>query len=108
MLINNQNETPSLLKVTALPRGHWVILKLEGTRSNRSAIGARVKLSAGGHTQFQAVQSGGSYLSQNDLRLHFGIGTAARVDRIEVQWPAGTRQNITNVAPDRIVNIREP
>ena len=108
VLINNQNETPSLLKASGLPPGHWVILKLEGTRSNRSAIGARVKLSAGGRTQFQAVQSGGSYLSQNDLRLHFGIGASAKVDRIEVQWPAGTRQSITNVPADQIVKIREP
>jgi hypothetical protein len=108
VLINNQNETPSLLKAAALPPGHWVILKLEGTRSNRSAIGARVKLTAGGHTRFQAVQSGGSYLSQSDLRLHFGVGTATKVDRIELQWPSGTRQSITNVAADRVVSVREP
>jgi hypothetical protein len=108
VLINNQNEAPSLLKATTPPPGHWVILKLEGTRSNRSAIGARVKLTAGGRTQYQAVQSGGSYLSQSDLRLHFGIGAASKVDRIEVQWPAGSRQSITNVAPDRVVNVREP
>ena len=108
VLVNNQNETPSLLKSAGPPPGHWLILKLEGTHSNRSAIGARVKVTAGGHTQFQAVQSGGSYLSQNDLRLHFGLGTAAIVDRIEVQWPAGTRQSIVRIAADRVVKIREP
>jgi hypothetical protein len=108
ILVNNQNEAPSLLKSGIRPSGHWLILKLEGTRSNRSAIGARVKLSAGSRTQFQAVESGGSYLSQNDLRLHFGIGRPALVDRIDVEWPAGARQTLTNVAADRIVNIREP
>jgi enediyne biosynthesis protein E4 len=108
VLVNNQNETPSLLKSAGRPPGHWLILKLEGTRSNRSAIGACVKVTAGGHTQFQTVQSGGSYLSQNDLRLHFGLGTAAIVDRIDVQWPAGTRQDITRIAVDRVLKIREP
>ena len=54
------------------------------------------------------MQSGGSYLSQNDLRLHFGIGKAAMVDRIDVQWPAGTRQQISRIAADRVIAIREP
>lgn len=64
-----------------------MILKLEGTISNRSAIGARVRLTAGGHTQLDEVRSGGSYLSQNDLRLHFGLGPAAKIDRIAIDWP---------------------
>ncbi len=74
--INNQNEAPSLLKQSVDPPGHWVILGLIGTRSNRSAIGARVKLLANRHAQYGEVRSGGSYLSQNDLRLHFGLGSA--------------------------------
>ena len=79
-----------------------------GTRSNRSALGARVRLTAAGHTQTEEVRSGGSYLSQNDLRLHFGLGPAERVDRIEIEWPSGARQTLSGVAADRVVTIDEP
>jgi hypothetical protein len=108
VLVNNQNEPPSLLKQSSRPSGHWILLKLTGSRSNRSALGARVKLTAGGRTQIDEVRSGGSYLSHNDLRLHFGLGAATKVDRIEIAWPSGARQSLENVAPDRIVAIDEP
>ncbi|HXA07438.1 MAG TPA: CRTAC1 family protein [Bryobacteraceae bacterium] len=108
VLINNQNEPPSLLKSARKPFGNWVILKLEGTISNRSAIGARVRLTAGGHTQVDEVRSGGSYLSQNDLRLHFGLGPAAKIDRIAIDWPGGAHQIEENAGVNRIVTIREP
>jgi hypothetical protein len=65
-------------------------------------------LTAGGRTQFDELRSGGSYLSQNDLRLHFGLGGAARVDRIEIQWPSGTRQTLRDVPADRVAVIEEP
>jgi hypothetical protein len=78
-----------------------------GARSNRSAIGARVRLTAGGRTQTQEVRSGGSYLSQSDLRLHFGLGAAAKVDRIEIRWPNGNSQILKDAAVDRIIMIRE-
>ncbi|MGA8029933.1 MAG: CRTAC1 family protein [Bryobacteraceae bacterium] len=106
--INNQNEPPSLLKQLVNPSGHWIILKLIGTRSNRSAIGARVKLIANSQAQYGEVRSGGSYLSQNDLRLHFGLASATRVDSIEVHWPSGTLQLLGNQPCDRIVTIQEP
>ncbi|HSU61035.1 MAG TPA: CRTAC1 family protein [Bryobacteraceae bacterium] len=106
--VNNQNEPPSLLKQVTNPPGHWVLLKLVGTRSNRSAIGARVKLSAAGHTQSDEVRSGGSYLSQSDLRLHFGLGAAANIDRIEIAWPSGARQVLQNQKCDRLLTIQEP
>jgi hypothetical protein len=105
--INNQGEPPSLLKEATRPVGHWLIVKLEGTRSNRSAIGARVKLLANGHMQLGEVRSGGSYLSQSDLRLHFGLGTAIEAPQIEVIWPSGTRQIWRNVKADRIMTVRE-
>jgi hypothetical protein len=76
ILANNQNEPPSLWKQSHRAAGHWLLLKLVGSRSNRSAIGARVAVTAGGRTQIDEVRSGGSYLSQNDLRLHFGLGSA--------------------------------
>ncbi|MBV9760836.1 MAG: CRTAC1 family protein [Acidobacteriaceae bacterium] len=106
--VNNQNEAPSLLKQSVNPPGHWVLLKLTGTRSNRGAIGARVKLIAAAHLQLGEVRSGGSYLSQNDLRLHFGLGSAARIDSIEISWPSGAKQTLTNQPIDRILPIAEP
>ncbi len=106
--INNQNEPPSLLKQAVNPSGHWIILKLAGTRSNRSAIGARVKLFAGGHMQMDEVRSGGSYLSQSDLRLHFGLASATQVNHIEIAWPSGVRQLLENQSCDRVLTITEP
>jgi hypothetical protein len=107
VLINNQNAAPSLLKQSARSANHWVGLKLIGSRSNRSALGAKVRVSAGGRWQSDEVRSGGSYLSQNDLRLHFGLGASARVDRIEIAWPSGMRQTIRDVTADRVVVIEE-
>jgi hypothetical protein len=107
VLVNNQNEPPSLWKQTRRAPGHWLLLKLVGTRSNRSAIGARVVVTADGHKQTDEVRSGGSYLSQNDLRLHFGLGEATRADSIEVRWPSGQHTVLKDVAADRIVTITE-
>ncbi len=107
VLINNQNEPPALLKQETRPPGHWTLIQLTGKRSNRSALGAKVKLSAGGRTQIDEVRSGGSYLSQNDLRLHFGLGPSQKIDRIEVEWPSGTRQTLRDVPADRVVPIEE-
>lgn len=105
--VNNQNEPPSLLKQSTNPPGHWVLLQLEGTRSNRSAIGARVKLTSGGRTQTDEVRSGGSYLSQSDLRLHFGLGGATRIDNIEIAWPSGIQQVLRAQPCDKILQIHE-
>jgi hypothetical protein len=105
--VNNQNEPPSLLKQTARPPGHWLILKLIGTQSNRSAIGTFVTLFSGGHRQVGFVRSGGSYLSQSDFRLHFGLGSAVKADRIEILWPNGGRQVIDNLPADQIITIQE-
>src|SRR5690349_24132864 len=82
-------------------------LKLEGVQSNRSAIGARVKMTAGSLVQTDEVRSCGSYLSQNDLRLHFGLGAASRVDRVEIEWPSGVHQVEEGIGADAIVPIRE-
>jgi hypothetical protein len=105
--VNNQNEAPSLFKQASNPPGHWVILKLEGTRSNRSAIGAKVKISTGGQTQIDEVRSGGSYLSQSDLRLHFGLGKSRVIDRIEIAWPSGMKQTLRYQPVDCVTAIKE-
>jgi hypothetical protein len=108
ILINNQNAAPTLLKQSMRPANHWIGLKLVGSRSNRSALGAKVRLTAGGRSQSDEVRSGGSYLSQNDLRLHFGLGAAKRVDSIDIRWPSGARQSLRDLAADRFMLIEEP
>lgn len=108
ILINNQNEPPALLKQSGRPAGNWVLLELAGTVSNRSAIGARVRLTAGGVTQTAEVRSGGSYLSQSDFRLHFGLGDAEVCEQVEILWPSGVRQTLKDVAANRIHSIEEP
>ena len=107
VLINNQNESPSLFKLEQRSTGNWLLLKLEGVKANRSAIGAVVRLTSSGLTQTRMVRSGGSYISQNDLRLHFGLGTATSAEKIEIVWPGGNRQMEHKIEANRIVTIRE-
>jgi hypothetical protein len=87
--------------------GNWITLKLEGTKSNRSAIGARVRITAGDLVQTGEVRSGGSYLSQSDLRLHFGLGAATKVDRIEITWPGGAKSSKSDTPVNQLLEIRE-
>jgi len=84
-----------------------VSFKLIGTRSNRAAIGARVTIHSGGMMQFDEVRGGASYLSQNDLRLHFGLGAAAKMESVEVRWPSGKVEQFKDVAADNIYTITE-
>jgi hypothetical protein len=106
VVIVNMNSTPSLLKNTGA-RGNFVALTLAGTKSNRSAIGARVTVEAGGRRQVDEVMSGGSYYSQNDLTLYFGLGKAAAVERVEVRWPGGAVQEWKGVPVNRRVWLTE-
>jgi len=107
IVVLNVGEPPSLLLNTNRIPNHRVLFRLEGTKSNRAAIGARVTIHAGGMTQFDEVRSGGSYLSQNDLRLHFGLGSATQIDLVEVRWPTGKTESFKNVAADKIYAIIE-
>jgi hypothetical protein len=84
-----------------------VLFKLVGTKSNRAAIGARVTIHSAGLKQFSEVRGGASYLSQNDLRLHFGLGTASKMESVEIRWPNGTTETLQNVAADNIYTIVE-
>lgn len=106
ILINNQGERPSLLKLTTKPAANWLSLRLTGTKSNRSAIGARVRLTAGGTTQVDEVRSGGGFISQNDLRLPFGLGPATRAD-VEIRWPSGKVQQVAVEKVNQTVSIQE-
>ncbi len=107
VLVNNQNEAPSLLRQTTKSANHWVTLRLEGVHANRSAIGAQVRVTAGSLVQTGEVRSGGSYLSQSDLRLHFGLGAESKIDGVEITWPGGAHQAETGIAVDRVATIRE-
>jgi len=106
-LVNNVNATPDLYRLDVRSGNHWLALKLVGTRSNRSAIGARVRCVTAGGAQHQEVRGGGSYISQNDLRVHFGLGTATKVSLLEVRWPSGLVEEWHDVAVDRILTLGE-
>ncbi len=106
VLIMNMNEPPSLLRNDAPSGNHWIKIRLEGTKSNRSAIGARVLVRYGGKVQAQTVLSQSSYLSASDPRLHFGLGAATTAD-IEVYWPAGTTEVYKHNDAGQLITIRE-
>jgi hypothetical protein len=100
------NEPPALLRNDAPPGNHWIKIRLEGTKSNRSAIGAHVRVSYGGKVQVQEALSQSSFLSSNDPRLHFGLGSATTAD-IEVHWPSGLIESIKSVAANRLLTLQE-
>jgi hypothetical protein len=106
VVIMNMNEPPSLLRNDAPAGNHWIKVRLEGTRSNRSAIGSRVVVRYGGKAQAQEVMSQASYLSSNDPRLHFGLGANTTAD-IQVRWPDGKIDDFLKLGVDRLVTIRE-
>jgi hypothetical protein len=107
IVVLNVGEPPSLLLNTNKISNHRVLFHLVGTNSNRAAIGARVTIHAGGMTQFDEVRGGSSYLSQNDLRLHFGLGSVASIDLVEVRWPSGKIEASKHVSADKVYTIVE-
>jgi hypothetical protein len=107
-LILNMNDLPSLLHNVGGNKQNWIKVKLIGTRCNRTAIGARVRVVVGAHAQIDEVHSGTSVMSQSDLRLHFGIGRAETVDLIEIKWPTTQKtERYTHVKANQILIIRE-
>jgi hypothetical protein len=105
--IANINDRPDLFRLTGDARHHWITLQLAGVTSNRNAIGARVHCVAGGVDQWQEVRGGGSYLSQNDFRVHFGLALATRVDRIDVRWPNGREETWDHLDADKFHTLKE-
>ncbi|HZT68276.1 MAG TPA: CRTAC1 family protein [Terriglobia bacterium] len=101
ILVNNIDAQPFLYSPVHPADGHWVRFRLVGSRSNRDAVGARVKVLAGGTTQYDEVRSGESFLSTSDVRLHFGLGAATVVDRVEIHWPDGSVESHANLPADR-------
>jgi hypothetical protein len=108
VLILNMNDLPSLLRNDGGNKQNWVKIKLLGSKCNRTAIGARVRVITGKHIQMDEVHSGSSVMSQSDLRLHFGLGKTQSVDVVEVKWPTtGKIERFTEVKANQILTIRE-
>ena len=106
--VSNNNQRPFLLRNDGGNRNHWLAIKTIGRVSNRDGIGARVKVISGDLVQTEEVRSGSSYLSQNDLRVYFGLGRRERVDRVEIRWPSGIVQTLEEMAIDSIHRVEEP
>jgi enediyne biosynthesis protein E4 len=113
VVVNTINDLPQLLRCDSRLSNNWIKIRTIGTKSNRSGIGTRLKCvthSAGHskpHEQIDEVRSGGSYLSQNDLRIHFGLGTAEKVDLLELRWPSGSLDTIKDLKVNQLVYVKE-
>jgi hypothetical protein len=107
VVVLNVGQPPSVLLNGNRSPYHRVLFKLIGTKSNRAAIGARITIHAGGVKQFSEVRGGASYLTQNDLRLHFGLGAAAKMESVEIRWPTGATETLRNIPADAIYTIVE-
>ena len=108
VIVANQRGPLLIYKNTVEPGRHWIELALEGSVSNRSAIGAHVELQWNGRTQVQEVSGGNGFSSQNDRRIHYGLGSATTIDRVVIRWPSGKQQTIENPQIDRILSVKEP
>ena len=107
VVINDLDGKPMLLRNHGVPGRHFVSFELAGTKSNRMALNARIKITAGGITQTDEVHSGGSYISQNDTRIHFGLGSATKIDKVEIHWPSGAVDTMTDLAVDKFYSVLE-
>ncbi|WP_242617901.1 CRTAC1 family protein [Edaphobacter modestus] len=107
LVVENLTGAPMILEARPDPANHWVSFELEGSSTNRMALNARVLVTTGAMQQMDEVRSGGSYLSQNDVRLHFGLGNSTKMDRVEVRWPSGGSQVFEGVAADRFYTLKE-
>src|SRR5262249_40056164 len=107
IVINDLDGEPQLLRNDGGNANNSVLIKTVGVKSNRDGIGARVKIVSGDLTQIDEVRSGGSYISQNDFRLHFGLEKRTKIDLIEVRWPSGIVDKITNASVNKIITVKE-
>jgi enediyne biosynthesis protein E4 len=107
ILVNNLDGPPTLLRNEGGSGHGSILVKCVGTKSNRSAIGARLKVTVGAHAQIREVMSGGSYYSQSDLRLHFGLGRAAAADSLEVAWPSGLKETLRDLPANHLFVVQE-
>jgi hypothetical protein len=104
----NQRGPLLLYRNTVAPGNHWIEFDLEGTSSNRSAVGAEVRVYWNGQEQVQEVSGGSGFCAQNQRRLHFGLGRAAKISHAEIRWPSGIRQRLESPGVDAIHKVKEP
>src|SRR5207244_48234 len=106
-VLDNSQNMPAALYHNTGALGHFITIRLEGVRSNRDAAGALVFATVSGRRSVSEVRDGSSYASSSDRRIHFGLGSAKTVEKLEIRWPSGARQTFTNVAADRFYYVRE-
>ena len=107
-LVVNLGSPAILVHNVATAANHWISVKLKGRTSNRDGIGARLEVVSGGHKQTAERVAGSGYLSQNDSRMHFGLGTAGSIEQLTIHWPSGREQVLRGVAVDRVLTVEEP
>jgi enediyne biosynthesis protein E4 len=107
LVVTNNGQAADVLRNDGGNRRNALIVRLVGTRSNRDAVGARLRLTTGTRTQSREVRAGSSYLGQNDLRQHFGLDAAARADRLEIRWPSGRTEIVERVQANQVITVRE-
>jgi enediyne biosynthesis protein E4 len=107
IVINPVNDNPVLLRTDSTTKNNWIGIKAIGVKSNRTGVGARIKVVTDNKTQIDEVRSGGSYYSQNDLRVHFGLGKAAKVKTVEVRWPSGVVDTVDDLGINQFIQIKE-
>src|SRR4051794_37698457 len=99
---------PVLLANKSESAGKWIAFQLHGTRSNRDAIGTKLTIQSCGHTQTETVRNGGSYISHNDPRIHFGLNICGEVEKVSIQWPSGRLQTLSHLKPGQYITVEEP
>jgi hypothetical protein len=107
VLVTNNGGTADLLRNDGGNQANALVVRLVGTRTSRDGVGAQLRLTVGTLTETRVVKAGSSYLGQNDLRQHFGLGTAAHADRLEIRWPRGQKDTFDHVPANQIITVRE-
>ena len=106
-VINNMNAAPSLLVNQIRSSNHWVAIHTVGTKSNRDGIGARIRVKAAARILVDEVRSGSSYISNSDMRVHFGLGSTTKIEWVEIRWPSGLTERFADLPIDRIQTLKE-
>lgn len=107
IVTNNRGALPSLLRNDGGSANHWLTVLLIGTKSNRDGIGSSLKLSSQGVVQFEQAKGGMGYMSASDPRIHFGLGARTKIDSLEITWPSGLVEKLTNIPSDQIIAVKE-
>jgi hypothetical protein len=104
----NLGAPATLLHNVSQNNNHWLTVRLKGKKSNHDGIGARLELLSAGRKQIAERVAGSTYLSQDDGRVHFGLGTANKAEKLTIRWPSGEEQILENVSADRVLTVEEP